>query len=294
MPEQISLDKLQQSLNFFNKMYDAVRLVDPVRKKVLEYRDNRIGKTSGICYTYWKNGHICDNCISVRAYHDDKSYMKLEQNPDRIMLVTALPIEAAEQPVVLELLKNATDSMMIGTGDYNSGQAMRKVVYDINNMVIKDHLTSVYNRRFLDDRLPVDIIRATMARQPLSVIFIDIDNMKKINDTYGHMVGDSALKHVADVIQECVRADMDWAARYGGDEFFICLYNTGNDDACQIEERIRSGIAAVQIPVPDGSINISASLGTKTMLGSALTAEEIIRLADEKMYEDKRTPHRSQ
>lgn len=288
MPEQISLNNLQQNLNFFNKMYDAVRLVDPVEKKVLDYRDNGIDKTREICYAYWKNGHICDNCISVRAYHDNQSYMKLEQNPDRIMLVTALPIEATGQPVVLELLKNATDSLMIGSGDYNQGQAMRKVVCDINNMVIKDHLTSVYNRRFLDDRLPVDIIRATVAHQPLSVIFIDIDNMKTINDLYGHAVGDLALRHVADALQECVRAGLDWAARYGGDEFFICLNNTGADDARRIAERVRSRIAAIQIPTPDGIINVTASLGIETTGGAAMAAKEIIRLADEKMYEDKK------
>ena len=201
MPESISLNKLQQSLAFFNKMYDAVRLVDPVRKRVLEYRDSTVGRTADVCYDYWKNGHICDNCISVRAHHDSKSYMKLEQYPDVIMLVTALPIEDAEEPVILELLKNATDSMMIGAGDYNDGQAMRSVVSDINNMVIKDHLTSLYNRRFVDDRLPVDIIKATIAQQPLSVIFLDVDNMKAINDTYGHAAGDLALKHASDSIR---------------------------------------------------------------------------------------------
>ena len=289
MPEPISLNKLQQNLVFFNKMYDAVRLVDPVRKRVLEYRDCMIGKTAEICYAYWENGHICDNCISVRAHHDNKSYIKLEQNPDVIMLVTALPIENAEEPVILELLKDATDSMMVGAGDYNDGQAMRSVVTNINNMVIKDPLTSLYNRRFLDDRLPVDIVKATVARQPLSVIFLDVDNLKAINDTYGHTAGDLALRHVSDAIQKDIRADMDWAARYGGDEFFICLTSIGYDDACQIAERIRSNIAGVDIPIQDKGIKITASLGIQTMWESALTAEEIIRLADEKMYKAKQS-----
>lgn len=289
MPEPINLNKLQQNLVFFNKMYDAVRLVDPVRKRVLEYRNCAAEKTAEVCYDYWENGHICDNCISVRAHHDNKSYMKLEQNPDVIMLVTALPIEAVEQPVVLELLKNATDSMMVGAGDYNDGQAMRHVVSNINDMVIKDHLTSLYNRRFVDDRLPVDIIKATVAQQPLSVIFLDVDNMKAINDTYGHAAGDLALRHVADTIRNQIRTDMDWAARYGGDEFFICLNNTGYDDACQIAEKIRGNIGAIKIPIQDKDVNIAASLGIQTMRESALTAEEIIRLADEKMYEAKRS-----
>ncbi len=288
MPEQISLGMLEKNLAFFNKMYDVVRIVDPVQKRILEYRDRTIGKTSEICYGYWKNGKICDNCISVRAYHDNISYMKLEQNPDLIMLVTAFPVEAAEGPVILELLKNVTDSMIIGSGNYNSGRTMRNVLYDINNMVIKDHLTGVYNRRFVDERLPVDIIRATVVQQLLSVIFIDIDNMKAINDTYGHTAGDLALKYTTAAMLNCVRPNTDWIARYGGDEFVICLNNTGNDEAHHIVERLRSSIEAIKIPMQNGNITVTASLGVQTML-EPVTAEEMIRMSDEKMYEAKRS-----
>ena len=289
MPEQITLSRLEENLRFFNRMYDAVRLVDPVRKRVLECRGCETADTAEICYDYWKNGKICDNCISVRAYHDNKSYMKLEQNPEVIMLVTALPVEAAEKPVVLELLKNATDSMMVGTGEYNDGQAMRSVIHDINRMVVKDPLTSLYNRRFVDDRLPIDIIRATVGNRPLSVIFMDLDNMKAVNDTYGHAAGDHALKHVANAIQNGIRAEFDWAARYGGDEFLICLNNIGETEARRIAERIRTHIGAIGIPIQGESIRVSASFGIQTMSDMPLMAEEMIRMADEKMYEAKRS-----
>ncbi len=287
MPVQIKLSTLEQNLAFFSKMYDVVRLVDPIKKTVLEYGDHRVGETGEICYDYWKNGKICDNCISVRAFHDNKSYMKLEQNPDVIMLVTAMPIEAAEGPVILELLKNATDSMMVGTGDYNSGQAMHNIVRDINNMVIMDHLTSIYNRRFVDGRLPVDIVQATVKSQPLSVIFIDINNMKKINDAHGHTIGDTALKNVAAVMQKCIRTDVDWVARYGGDEFIICLNNIDNTDAYRIAERVRESILSIELPLKNDDTRIEISFGIQTMSESALTADEIIRMADEKMYENK-------
>jgi len=294
MSEQITLSRLEHDLAFFNKMYDAVRLVDPVRKRVLEYRDHGIEKTSEICYDYWKNGNICDNCISVRAHYENKSYIKLEQNPDEIMLVTAIPVEAIGEAITLELLKNATDSMMVGTGDYNEGQMMRNVVYDINHMVVRDHMTSIYNRRFVDDRLPVDIVKATMAQQPLSVIFIDIDNMKTINDTYGHAMGDLALKQVANAMRDCIRADMDWAARYGGDEFIVCLSNISDDEAAHIAERIRRNIASIEMPIQNGAVRITVSIGIQTMFQSPLTAEEMIRMADEKMYEEKRSGRKIQ
>jgi two-component system cell cycle response regulator len=99
MSNKITLSGLEKNLAFFRKMYDAVRIVDPVNKRVLECRGYSINQTNEICYDYWKSGKICDNCISVRAYHGKKSYIKLEQNPDTIMMVTALPVETAEPPV---------------------------------------------------------------------------------------------------------------------------------------------------------------------------------------------------
>ncbi len=288
MSERMTLRQLEKNLSFFHQMYDAVRLVDPVRKRVLECREGGTAGTAEICYDYWKNGKICENCISVRAHQDHKSYMKLEQNPEVIMLVTALPVESSEKPVVLELLKNATDSLMVGTGEYNDGQDMRKAVSDINRMVVKDHLTSLYNRRFVDERLPADIVRATVRSRPLSVIFMDLDRMKAINDTYGHAAGDDALKHVADAVRSCIRAEADWAARYGGDEFLICLNGIGGDEARRIAERIRSRIETVGIPDRDEKIRVSVSFGIQAMAGTPLTAEEMIRMADRNMYAAKK------
>ena len=127
-----------------------------------------------------------------------------------------------------------------------------------------------------------------MTNQSLSVIFIDIDNLKTINDTYGHAAGDLALKNAASAMQGCIRAGLDWAARYGGDEFVICLNNVGNDEAELTAEKLRRSINALAIPTSDGSVGISASLGVQTMQ-EPVTAEEMLRLADEKMYEAKRS-----
>ncbi|HHX51427.1 MAG TPA: GGDEF domain-containing protein [Clostridia bacterium] len=289
MSEGITIDGLQKNLNFFKKMYDAVRIVDPLRKQVLECRGYSFGKTEEICYEYWKSGKICDNCISIRAYNDNKCFIKLEQSPDLIMIVTALPIgNYDETPVILELAKNATDTMMIGEGDYSHGHLMQGIVSDINDMVIRDPLTSLYNRRFVDDRLPVDIIKATIEKWPLSIIFIDVDNLKSVNDTYGHLVGDEALKRLGNAIQSCIRSDSDWLARYAGDEFLVCLTNTDGDDAYHIAERIRCTIEGITIPGKGQNVRLTASQGIYTMLGQELTAEEIIHLADHNMYEAKR------
>ena len=286
MSKYVTLENIEENLTFFHTMYDVVRLVDPVQKCVLEYGQCKISMDQEKCFNYWQNGKICDNCISVKAYHDDKSYMKLEYIPEMIMMVIAIPLGEDDSPVILELLKNVTDSIWVGKGNYNDyGYPLKSIVSEFNDRVVRDNLTNLYNRGFIDDRLPVDIVRATVSNEPLSVIFLDMDQLKKINDLYGHTVGDIAIKEAGKAIANSIRNDNDWAARYGGDEFFICLNNTDYDEAYKIAERIRKNIE--KISVTDENIHFSASLGIYTMRGTRHTAEELINIVDKKMYEVK-------
>lgn len=282
--DSITLDRLEEHLFFFHKMFDVVRLVNPVIKKVIDYRNGNIHEIDEVCFGYWESGEICDNCISIRAYLSNKFYMKLEQADSAIMVVTAIPLEGTQQPAVLELLKNATDTMMVGNGIYTEGRMMQNLITDLNELVVKDDLTGVYNRRYVSERLPGDIAKAAMEDAPITVAFVDIDNLKEINDTYGHANGDKVIESVADVILQSIRGDRDWVARYGGDEFLVCLYNTTKDEAYGIIDRIRNNIAKL---TSDGTTPITVSLGVYTMKDSFLTAQELIALADQKLYEAK-------
>jgi diguanylate cyclase (GGDEF)-like protein len=285
MTEKITLNKLQKNLDFFHKMYDVVRLIDPIHKKVIECRSNEMEHTRENCYSYWRDDQICENCISMRAYREQRSFIKLEHSPKAVILVTALPIDSAQESVVLELFKNATDTMMIGTGEYNKGEILFNAVQDMSNMIIRDELTSLYNRRFIDERLPADIVTAVTQQKPLSLIFIDIDNMKMTNDVLGHPSGDKLLKDASKIMQRNIRSETDWVARYGGDEFVVCLNNASNDTALSISKQIENDFNKVVFC--EANIKIKASLGVVTMPKSGLTAEELINLADKKMYVSK-------
>lgn len=283
---KLYMSDLEKHLNFFKKMYDTVRLIDPVHKQVLKCIPQPAEAAGHPCFRVWGTMQVCDNCISVRAYHDKKRYIKLEKNRDTVFLVTALPFEDAEGPVVVELIHNVTNSFMVGIKE-DDNQPLFDIVQDLNAMAVQDHLTSVNNRRFLDERLPADIVQALALHQPLSVIFADINNMKKINDTYGHAAGDLALKCAAEVMQHCVQEKVDWVARYGGDEFVICLNNCGNDQAQKLAQKIRDGIDTSPMSMNQQSIRVSVSLGIQTMLETPLTAEELLQSADEDMYREK-------
>ena len=284
--DYISLDEIKDKLDFFNKMYDVVRLIDPLEKKVLEYRDSALTVIEGAdsCYSYWENGRICDNCISLRAHLENRSFVKMEKQKNFVLLITAMPIEKEGRPAVLELLKNTTDTMLVGSGDYNNGEMMFQFVQELNDAVIRDPLTSLYNRRFLEERLPVDIVTATMSHLPLSVCFIDLDNFKLINDLYGHETGDSSIRAISEVIQQNVQFGNAWAARYGGDEFILVFPDTDEKQARLILERIQREVAGIAIKRKKAGPRLNISYGIETMRETPMTAREMLRSADEKMY----------
>ncbi|WP_367568893.1 GGDEF domain-containing protein [Lacrimispora sp.] len=284
----ISLEEIKDKLDFFEKVHDSVRLVDPLNKRVLECRGSSLAGIDEICYDYWGNGKICENCVSLRSHSEGKSFMKMEKSGEKIFLVTAIPIDCSGHPVVLELLKDTTDSMLVGSGNYNDGEMMTRYVKELNDIIVKDPLTSLYNRRFSEERLPVDVAGAILADEPLSVCFIDMDNFKEINDLYGHESGDMAIKAAGEVISRHMDYGDAWAARYGGDEFLLNFKNMDEDQVRQIVKRIQEEIKELSLARFANKTRLSISFGIETMKNTPMTAADLIRRADEKMYQAKK------
>lgn len=284
MEKTIDLAELELHLEFFKKMYQVVRIVDPITKKVLNYNDNSIEYTDGICYDYWNNNSVCNNCVSMRAYFNKDTVYKLEYLSNKVYMITAIPIKTTDRLVVLELLKDVTHTMLIDTEDNDKAHNIKNYISNMNDMVIKDPLTVLYNRRFIDERLPVDIIQSFLNEKPLSIIMTDVDQFKAINDEFGHLEGDYKIKQYGEILKKAIRLESDWVARYGGDEFLICLNNTDNDTAYEIAERIRRKIEKdMSLEKCGGTINITGSFGICTMYKEKITAEEMMRIADKKL-----------
>jgi diguanylate cyclase (GGDEF)-like protein len=149
---------------------------------------------------------------------------------------------------------------------------------------VTDDLTSLYNSRYLSQVLRRETKRATRNRRPLSILFIDLDGFKSINDRHGHLCGSKALVEAADVIRSSAR-ETDMIARYGGDEFAVLLPDTGSDGAVAVGERIRERVAAHGFLESDGlRIRLTASVGVATLPDVATTVEDLVRAADMAMY----------
>jgi len=149
---------------------------------------------------------------------------------------------------------------------------------------VTDDLTHLYNSRYLNQVLRRETKRASRNGRPLSLLFIDLDGFKSVNDTHGHLFGSRALVEAAAVIRSSAR-ETDVVARFGGDEFALVLPDTGGEGSFAVGERIRERIAAHTFLAGDGlDIHLTVSVGVATLPDVAASSEELMQAADDAMY----------
>jgi diguanylate cyclase (GGDEF)-like protein len=164
---------------------------------------------------------------------------------------------------------------------------LEELLEKVNNMAITDPLTGLFNRRRFSEVLSSEFERAKRYDTPFSLAMLDIDFFKKVNDTYGHDVGDTVLKGVAGVLLNSLRK-IDTAARFGGEEFMVILPNTEKANAVIVAERIRQSIEQATFSGVDRPV--TASIGIASMPDSGIDQEDkVIRCADIALYQAKQT-----
>ena len=152
---------------------------------------------------------------------------------------------------------------------------------------VTDDLTHLYNSRYLNLVLRRETKRASRSGRPLSLLFIDLDGFKAVNDTHGHLFGSRALVEAAAVIRSSAR-ETDVVSRFGGDEFALVLPDTGGEGAFAVGERIRERIAAHKFLADDRlDLHLTASVGVATLPDVAASSEELVQAADKAMYQVK-------
>lgn len=171
-------------------------------------------------------------------------------------------------------------------------QSLKNANEEIRILSITDALTGCYNRAYMGQRFPQEINRAQRYNHALSVVLVDIDFFKKINDAHGHQAGDRVLKAFGTCIMGQLRDRVDWVARYGGEEFLIILPETGYTGAASVAERLRRSVANLAIDYNDKEISVTASFGGATvdfsqMTNHTISMEELINYADEQLYRSK-------
>jgi diguanylate cyclase (GGDEF)-like protein len=154
---------------------------------------------------------------------------------------------------------------------------------------VTDDLTGLHNSRYLNLVLRREAKRASRSGRPLSLVFLDLDGFKSINDSHGHLFGSRALVEAAAVVRSSAR-ETDVAARFGGDEFAVVLPDTGGEGAFAVAERVRQRLAEHPFLADDGlDIHLTASVGVATLPDVAVSPDELIQAADMAMYRVKQS-----
>ena len=177
----------------------------------------------------------------------------------------------------IPILKNLADYAAIALEN-------ARYVQRIQELTITDDCTALYNARHLHFVLDAEIYRSTRYNYEFSVIFIDLDHFKQVNDTYGHLIGSKLLWMIGEIIKGHLRL-IDYAFRYGGDEFVVLLPQTPKESALMVVRRIKDLLNSKLFFTEENlNIKVTASFGLAAFPGDARTRKDILRMADEAMY----------
>ncbi|HMI56922.1 MAG TPA: sensor domain-containing diguanylate cyclase, partial [Gemmatimonadaceae bacterium] len=247
---------------------------------------------------------LVEDVTTSPLYAEARHEWTIARNDVKVRSVIALPfrIDGIEAGVVLLRTLDGEPSLKVSDVDFaddvvkaavsaiQRAQAMESTRADnerLEVLALTDSLTLTLNRRALMDRLDSELDRARRYSLTLSLLMVDLDHFKAVNDSFGHLAGDEALRGVAHVLQREARS-VDVVARYGGEEFVVILPETGEDGAVKVAERIRARVSEQQseglVPMPA----VTVSVGVATVLSTQIQApEELIALADEALYRAK-------
>ncbi len=195
-----------------------------------------------------------------------------------------------------------TDVIRAGASDFiskpfNSDELEAKInrlvreielMHQLELLSISDVLTGLYNRRYFDTKILEEVQRAHRQNHDLFLAMLDVDNLKDINDKYGHPAGDKLLQSVGVTIEHCIRENVDWPFRYGGDEFCVILTQVSQDQALMTTERFIQSFDEKKMPLTGLSIGLARFIRSKEKKWSEDIAD-LVRRADIAMYKAKET-----
>ena len=172
------------------------------------------------------------------------------------------------------------------TGRKVAEERVMKLNAELEKLAMTDYLTKIYNRRYFMQRAKEEFNREARNNQPLALLMMDLDEFKKINDTYGHALGDSVLQQVAAVLSSNLR-EIDILGRIGGEEFAVLLPNTAQEDAVVLAERMRQAIEDTPIDIAGRAAQVTISIGVAGYTGEMSSVSVLLKNADIAMYQAK-------
>jgi diguanylate cyclase (GGDEF)-like protein len=211
----------------------------------------------------------------------------LDYTGEKVLMVTAIPFDTEDGRVVLELLRDVTTTGIIDDGA--ESMEIAKLISLRNDKMVKDTLVNCYNKRYITERLPYEIVDAAINNSRLAVIMADIDWFRVVNNTYGHQAGDDCLKAIGSLLSQKVRRASDLAARYGGEEFVVILQEPEQEKLLDFAQDIRRSAQGLGIEHRQSPYEkVTVSIGVACMIPT-VEAEPaaLVEAADRALYQAK-------
>ena len=250
---------------------EFVKMYEEIQSKIFQTGKNRYES-----YLLKKCGKIVPVEINTNIIYDEKGDKTGSVNVAR---------DVTDQKKVFEALEK--EKKKAEDANHSLSEAYQK----IKILSVTDPLTGCYNRGYLMEHLSKEIMRCERYGHPFHIVMSDIDHFKRVNDTFGHQMGDLVLKEYVSCIKKNLRYGIDWLTRYGGEEFVLVLPETDLDGAWQVAERIRCHVSEIVIPFKGEKIRINASFGIAgfehVRREEGISAEVLIGQADEYLYKAK-------
>jgi diguanylate cyclase (GGDEF)-like protein/PAS domain S-box-containing protein len=260
---------------------------------------------------YWTMKFVSSGCKKLTGYDsgdltDNRvlSYASIVHEEDLAAVEREVSLALKQKrPFEMEYRIRRRDGKVIWV--WEQGQAVNSapnqflegIILDINQrkiaeqelerMATHDPLTGLYNRRELEQQLQEELVRARRYDRPISLLWLDVDHFKRVNDEYGHLVGDKVLRKLSRLLQSNIRS-VDYVARYGGEELVIVLPEVDEDEAMEMAERLRRMVEATKIEVGENrQVSVTVSIGVAAFPEHGKEATHLFRNADEAMYRAK-------
>lgn len=267
-------DKTISAATYFNlvDIFDIVRLIDPDTCSILTIDDRgNISETAQKCYDIWNRNQHCKRCTAKKAIKRDRWMTKTETREGLIYSVLSRSCKYGDRNCILEIafcIDNSFDKKHNKIGYYLDNTALENFYLD--------PLTKMYSRAYMENFI-------SYLENSSAVAIADIDAFKKVNDTYGHLVGDVVMRHVASVIKSCVDADCT-LIRYGGDEFLFAFENISETDFFEKIKEIQQTVACSSLKEYP---QIQPTISIGGVYSVDLPFKKAVDLADKAMYKDK-------
>ncbi len=280
-------EEIEKEIYYARKIFDSVRLVDPIERKVCELETCGISRTGYSCFHVWQKSDACENCLSARALVEQNRYTKFEFSGKDVYFVVLRYVNVEGCELVLENAVKLEDRNFFKTNNETVHSFFHKFELATAKLYT-DELTGAYNRKYLNEQLPIALKKTAQLGTDMALAIVDIDNFKSINDNWGHPVGDEVLVGVVNHLKNGLRSTGgDYVVRYGGDEFIVVFYDiTCHTFLKRLEEYLTTASAVVSEIEVLNQLSFSIG-GVMASECDVLTPKRLIGLADERLYQSK-------